>query len=131
MRAAADRPNMMSRNVTVGLSASTGIVLELGIHALSGRREAWDSIEFWTMGMPLALLVSVGIGIASKQRDWIWTLVVVPAQVMTMMVRTGDIGSLWPLTVALSSLLSLPFVAAAFVGSRLRSPRDRATMPMS
>ena len=37
-----------------------------------------------------------------------------------MMLRSGEIGGLWPLTLVLSSILSAPFVAAAFIGSRLR-----------
>ena len=40
-----------------------------------------------------------------------------------MMIRNGDIlGSpgLWPLMVALASVLSAPFIGAAYVGSRFR-----------
>jgi hypothetical protein len=117
---------MMSRNVTIALSALIGVALELGIHALSRRREAWDSAEFWTIGMPAALLASLLIGLGSRRRDWAATLVVAPAQVMTMMLRSGEIGNLWPLTVVLSTVLSLPFVAAAFAGSRLRGRFQRA-----
>jgi hypothetical protein len=47
-------------------------------------------------------------------------LAIVPAQVTTMMVRSGELGSLWPLAVALSAVLSAPFVAAAFAASRWR-----------
>jgi len=41
-----------------------------------------------------------------------------------MMVRNGELGGLWPLTLILSAILSAPFVAAAFVGSRFR-PKAR------
>jgi hypothetical protein len=37
-----------------------------------------------------------------------------------MMVRGGEVGNLWPLTLAASAILSTPFVVAAFVGSRFR-----------
>jgi hypothetical protein len=38
-----------------------------------------------------------------------------------MMARNGDLGfNVWPLTVALSAILSAPFVFAAFLGSRFR-----------
>jgi hypothetical protein len=37
-----------------------------------------------------------------------------------MMVRSGELGGLWPLAFALSTILSAPFVVAAFLGSRLR-----------
>ena len=85
---------MLGTRTVVLLSVLTGIALELGVHALSGRREAWDSTEFWIM--------------------------VAPSQVMTMMVRSGELGGLWPLTLILSSILSAPFVVASFAGSRLQ-----------
>jgi hypothetical protein len=61
------------------------------------------------------------IGCFALPGDWRWTAIVVPSQVTTMMVRSGELGSLWPLAVALSAVLSAPFVLAFFVGSRFRS----------
>ena len=102
------------------LAVGTGIALELGIHALSGRREAWDSTQFWSIGLPAAVVLSAALGRLSRGRAWLWTFAIAPSQVMTMMVRSGEIGGLWPLTVALSAILSAPFVLAAFIGSRFR-----------
>jgi len=111
---------MLRRRTTILLCALTGVALELGVHALSGRREAWDSMQFWLLGLPLAVGVSAIVGFLSAQSDWIWTLVIAPSQVMTMMVGTGEIGGLWPVTIVFSTILSTPFVIAAFVGSRFR-----------
>jgi hypothetical protein len=36
------------------------------------------------------------------------------------MVRIGEMGRRWPLTLVLPAILSAPFVLAAFLGSRLR-----------
>src|SRR5688572_6902060 len=87
--------------------------------ALIGRGEAWDSPQFWTIGLP-AVLVSAALGFLARRREWLWTFAIVPAQVTTMMVVSGEIGSLWPLAAALSTILSTPFVGAAFLGSRFR-----------
>jgi len=111
---------MLDRRGVIVTAALTGVALEIGIHTLSGRREAWDSPEFWVIGLPAALLISAVVGYRSRTNDWIWTALIVPSQVVTMMVRSGEVGGLWPLTVALSSILSLPFVIAAFIGSRFR-----------
>lgn len=111
---------MLNTRTSALLFIVTGVALELGVHAISGRREAWDSPAFWTLGLPAACLASVVAGYLSQRRDWLWALAVAPSQVATMMVRSGEIGSLWPLTLVLSSILSAPFVAAAFAGSRLR-----------
>jgi hypothetical protein len=116
---------VLDKRSTIGLSILTGVALELGVHALSGRNEAWDSSEFWTLGLPIACLVALVIGLLSRSADWKWTLAVVPSQVMTMMLRGGEVGNLWPLTVAASMVLSAPFFVAAFVGSRLRPARFR------
>ena len=94
--------------------------MELGVYALSGRREAWDSEQFWTAGLPLACIAALVIGRMSRARDWLWTFIVAPSQVATMMVRGGEVGNLWPLTLVLSAILSAPFVFAAFVGTKWR-----------
>src|SRR5262245_19805513 len=111
---------MLSRRALVLLCVATGIALELGVHALSGRREAWDSAAYWTIGLPIVVLVSAGFGFLSRERDWLGTVVIVPSQVLTMLVRNAEIGGLWPLTIVLSSILSTPFVVAAFIGSLFR-----------
>ena len=111
---------MLGSRITVPLAIVTGMTLELGVHAVSGRREAWDSEIFWTTGLPIALVISFAIGMLSARSAWLATLAVAPAQVMTMMLRGGEIGTLWPLTVILSSILSAPFVVASFAGSRVR-----------
>jgi hypothetical protein len=110
---------VLRRSAVVVLSAITGIALEIGVYLASGRREAWDSPIFWTLGMPAAALAALAIGFAARRPDWRWTVLIAPSQVLTMMVRTGEIGNLWPLTLVLSSVLSAPFVVAAFIGSRL------------
>jgi hypothetical protein len=110
---------MLRRATVVVLSVITGVALEIGVHLASGRREAWDSPIFWTFGMPAAVFASLMIGFAARRPDWRWTVLIAPSQVLTMMVRAGEMGDLWPLTLVLASILSAPFVAAAFIGSRL------------
>ncbi|MGE3520309.1 MAG: hypothetical protein AB7J63_15270 [Vicinamibacterales bacterium] len=115
---------MSRKTVVILLALATGALLELGIGILSGRREAWDAAIYWTRGVPVALVMSLFIGLIGGRGDWLWAAVVVPSQVTTMMVRNGDIlGSLglWPLMVAVTSLLSAPFVGAAYVGFRVRT----------
>ena len=111
---------MLTTPTTVLLSIVTGVALELLVHAISGRREAWDSPLYWTVGLPAAGLISAAIGYLSRGRDWLWSFLVVPSQVTTMMMRNGELGGLWPLAAALSAILSAPFVVAAFLGSSFR-----------
>jgi hypothetical protein len=114
---------MLDRRATIALSILTGIALELAIHAMTGRREAWDSSQYWSVGLPIAGVVALLLGYLAGGRRWIWTLLIVPAQVTTMMLRNGEIGTLWPLMMILACVLSLPFAGVAWVGAWLRSRR--------
>jgi hypothetical protein len=111
---------VLDRRAAAILSLLTGIVLELGIHAVSGRREAWDSPQYWSLGLPLAAAVALLVGLFSRGTAWRWAALIVPSQVTTMMVRSGEISGLWPLAMVLAAVLGMPFVLAAFVGSKLR-----------
>ena len=102
------------------ISIAIGMALEIGVTLASGRREAWDAGVYWSMGLPLAALGAAAIGYLSRGRAWLATALIVPAQVATMMYRGGGAGNLWPLALALSSILSLPFVGVAFAARRLR-----------
>jgi hypothetical protein len=112
---------MLRRPAIIVLSVAIGFALEIGVHLASGRREAWDSPIFWTIGLPIAAVAALLIGFGAPRPEWRWTVLIAPSQVLTMMLRSGEIGNLWPLTLVLSSILSAPFVAAAFIGSRLQS----------
>ena len=111
--------------VVVALSFVTGILLELIVHAVTGRREAWDSPVFWTYGLPAAIAASFAIGLLARGRAWLGTLAVAPGQVAAMMVRSGEMGTLWPLALALAALLSAPFVGASFLGWKARAAQRR------
>ena len=111
---------MLHRPAIIALSIATGVALEIGVALTGGRREAWDSPIFWTVGLPAAALVALLIGFGARRPAWLWTVLIAPSQVLTMMLRSGEIGNLWPLALVLSAILSAPFVAAAFIGSRLR-----------
>ena len=96
-------------------------MLELGIHILSGRREAWDSAQYWTLGRQRQPSYPAPSGSSRAARLGPWTPAVIPSQVMTMMLRNGELGGLWPLALIATTILSTPFLLCAFVGSRFRT----------
>lgn len=100
------------------IAIATGVAIEFGIGALSGRREAWDSGLYWLLGLPAALVVAATVGYLAGRRGWYWAGLIVPSQVTAMMVRNGEIGGLWPLMVIVGSVLGAPFLLAAFLASR-------------
>ena len=66
---------------------------------------------YWTVGLPIAGAISLLLGFLARRRDWLWALAIVPAQITTMMVRSGEISILWPLTMVLGAILSAPLRA--------------------
>ena len=108
------------------VSVLTGVLLELSIQAVSGQREAWDSGLYFAIGIPAAMFVSAIVGFRSRGRQWIWTFVIIPSQVATMMLRS-EMGAFWPLAVGLSALLSAPCVSAAAIAAAFRSSKDRSS----
>jgi len=110
---------MLPPRTALLISIAIGVVLEVGVTLVSGRREAWDAGVYWTAGLPSAVLAAAIVGYRSSGRGWLATAAIVPAQVATMMFRSGEMGNLWPLTLALSSILSLPFVGVAYAARRL------------
>ncbi len=113
--------------VPLAIALIAGALLWVVASALGGRREAWDSDAYWTVGYPLALLASGGLGYLFPERPWRWALAVFAGQFVAMVVRSGEIGGLAPLGLALFAILSLPAVAVAMLGSRMhrRSADDR------
>ena len=61
-RRSADTSGAFNKRSAILLSAAIGMALELGIHAMSGRREAWDSGEsgLWACQWPLCFHSSSG-----------------------------------------------------------------------
>jgi hypothetical protein len=121
---------MLDKSATIGIAIVVGVALELGVGLLTGRREAWDSGAYWTVGLPFAAVAALAIGCLSRRRNWFWAILIVPAQATTMMVKSGEVSGLWPLAMVFAAVLSLPFVAVAWIGARLspwRVPEPPAT----
>jgi len=95
-----------------------GMALWFGASLLGGRREAWDSPVYWSLAYPLAVLAAAVIGHLWPQRPGRVVLALFAAQFFAMLIRNGDLGSLWPLGLVLFGLLSLPAMAVAFIVAR-------------
>ena len=71
---------MARRWVIIALALATGVALELGIHLVTGRREAWTTRWYWTVGLPCAGLAALAIGLMSRQADWLWAFLIAPVR---------------------------------------------------
>jgi hypothetical protein len=97
-----------------------GISLWLLTSLISGRAEAWDAPMYWTVTYPLAILLAGVLGYRAARRAWRWGLAVMLVQAPVLLLTSGGSMSLLPLGLALFAILSLPAVAAARFGAKVR-----------
>jgi hypothetical protein len=106
--------------VPYAIAAAAGAVLWLAGAEFTGRREAWDSGLYWTVFYPLALAACGLLGYFFPERPKRWAIALFLAQCLAMGIRNGEIGSLLPLGIIVFAVLSLPGVAVANLGARIR-----------
>ena len=111
----------MKRDHAIALvAAANGAVIWFAVAALGGRREAWDSSLYWTVGMPAAIVAAALLAWFEPRKPWRWAVYTYLGQFVAMIVLAHG-GGLWPLGLAAMLVLSLPAVAAAAIVGRIRN----------
>jgi hypothetical protein len=100
------------------ISFVAGLAICLLITVTSGRKEAWDAPEYFTIGIPLMCLVIFAISCKFPQRAWRWALCMAIGQSVAMVLGGGS-ASLWPLAIIAMTVVSLPQLITALVASRI------------
>jgi hypothetical protein len=111
--------NERATTLAYAIALVAGTMLWFATSAASGRREPWDSSLYWTVAYPVAILLSGVLGYVFPQRPWRWAAVVIFSQLIVMIVGGSGFGLL-PLGLVLLTVLALPAVGLASLGSWLR-----------
>jgi hypothetical protein len=82
----------------------------------SGRKEAWDSDLYFSVGIPDVCLVAMAFAFVEPNRSWRWGLLPLIGQFVWMLLSQGP-GNLLPLGVIVFGVLSVPPVIAAQIGA--------------
>lgn len=98
------------------ISFIAGLAICLLISGTSGRREAWDAPEYFTIGIPVMCLVIFALAYFFPQRAWRWPLSMALGQSVAMVLGGGS-ASLWPLAIIAMTVVSLPQFIVAMVAS--------------
>lgn len=105
-----------------------GMVIWVVISFVSGRREAWDSSLYFSLGMPLVCAGSMALAIFEPAHSWRWGILPFAGQFLSMLASEG-VGNLLPLGIVAFGIFSVPAIVAArvgaFFGARMKS-RDRS-----
>ena len=88
--------------------------------ATLGGMDAWDHRSYFTISLPLMMVIAGWVGYLAKSRPWRWPLVMLLAQAITALIlRGGDPGNLFPLVFIIFAVFSVPIAIAAWVGAWL------------
>ena len=106
-------------------AAIGGAAVWIAITATTGRREAWDSDVYFTLGIPAVCLLSLVLGFIEPTRPWRWGVIPQLGQLACMLVMQG-VGSMLPMGVIMLGILSIPSVITAWIGALARRSARRA-----
>jgi hypothetical protein len=107
------------------LAAISGFAVCFAIAQATGRREAWDATEYFTLGIPLMCLIVFALGWLWPRRAWRWTLAMAVGQAAALAVG-GNSLTLWPLAIIAMTVVSVPQFVAGLIAARLSSRRTQA-----
>jgi len=95
-------------------------VLTWGVISLiSGRKEAWDSPSYFSVGMPVVCAASAILGFIESQKAWRWGIAPLVGQFFWMLFTQGP-GNLLPLGLIAFGVLSVPSIITAKIGAFVR-----------
>lgn len=97
----------LSSSLAMILSLAIGAALWLVTTTLTGRREAWDAPQYWTVAYPIGLVAAAVLGYLAPDRAWRWGLAIMLAQAVTMAGLSREFGLL-PLGLIMFGVLAVP-----------------------
>ena len=110
------------------IAAGAGALIWALIVAITGKREAWDSSLYFSVGVPLVCVLAATLGFVEPRKTWRWGVAPIAGQLVYMLLMVG-VGNLLPVGLIVFAVLSIPPVIAAWLGAVIarRSQRDRAS----
>jgi hypothetical protein len=111
--------------IPIAASAWSGFLVCLVISIATGRKEAWDSPVYFSVGIPVMCALMVAIGFRFPDRAWRWTLSMAVGQTVAML-SAGNSLSLWPLSLVAMTVLSVPQLVAGSIASKLALKNSKA-----
>jgi hypothetical protein len=111
-----------SERIAAVLAVAAGIGAWEVVRFFGVHREGWDEPDYWRVAYPLLVLAAFALGLVWRRRPWRWAALMMGAQAAWSFILALAAGrmSLFPLTLALFVILSLPCLLAAYVGSWVR-----------
>ncbi len=116
---------MLERRTAILASILVGVSLYISVWQVSGASDPWSDPAYWQIAIPLAVLAAACIGYLAKGTSWLAVLLIVPAQMATIVVKGGEPGSLGPRSLGRGLALALLFLVVAWITARVRPSHRR------
>jgi hypothetical protein len=100
-------------------AVGSGLAVWIIIPLITGDPEAWNSGAYWKIAIPALTMECAILGYFIPERWWHWGIVVTIAQAIIMLI-SWPTSNLLPPSLIFLSILSIPYLASAFLFSRLR-----------
>ena len=97
-----------------------GALIWILISGASGKKEAWDSELYFSIGMPAICLLAALLGFLEPKRTWRWGAAPLAGQFLAMLFMVGP-GNLLPLGLIVFGVLAIPPILLARLGAYLRN----------
>ena len=94
---------------------------------ITTRREPWDDGRFWCVIYPLAIAASGVLAYRFPHKPVLLNMILFESQFLAMLIRSGEVGSLWPLGMLLFAILALPAMLVAKIAAS-RSPHQASAL---
>lgn len=108
-----------SQLVPAAIAVATGIASWELVRYLGYRREAWDDPVYWQLGYPLLVIVAFVLGLVWREASWQWVIWMMGGQAgwsLLLEIINDGVPNLFPLGLAMFTVLALRCLAAAYAG---------------
>lgn len=102
-----------------------GVVIWACATLSTSRREVWDARSYWMFFYPVSIIVSAIIAYRYPRRPVLASLVLFEVQFVCGGIKAGELGNLWPISIVLFAIVSIPAMGAAWFAAG-RSPYGEA-----
>lgn len=122
-------PPPATRTEAMGFAFALGMALWALIGAFTNHAEAWDSSWYYYLGIPLMMLAAGLLGHTFPRKAYrhgLWISLGQFAAMVAIGLIHGEGWGLWPLSIVMAYVLSLPLQLAAIAGARLAKRKKAA-----
>jgi hypothetical protein len=110
------------------VSVFAGAAVWIAVSKIAGRQEAWDSGEYFFVGMPTLCALAGVLGYVEPKRIWRWAALPMAGQAVWLLLSQG-FGNLMPLGIIVFVFLALPLLLFARIGAAFARARVDETSP--